>query len=1263
MIDQALHEQPADTVSAPIGIDGDGADLAQILPEDVKGAAADDLSLVLRHPELLHVLVERDRLLLEQHLAGVAVDERANRGHVARAGAADGRGGGHDGAEYATSGSSSQPITIASVPAEFVHLHCHSEYSILDGACRIEDLVGRAVELELPAVAITDHGSMAGAIELYRAAGRAGVRPIIGCEVYVVDDRHTKESGTRREWAHLTLLAESLEGYHNLVRLVSLGYLDGYHYKPRVDLELLETYSGGVIALTGCLASRINQAILRGDEDAARTELDRMVSIYGRDAVYVEIQDADLPEHKMVNPVLLRLADEFGLPCVGTGDVHYLRAEDADPHEILLCIQTGDELSNPKRFQFPNKEFYLKTPDEMRRTFEPYGRDLLSPTVEIAERCSLELELGDIRLPHFNTPDGEDALAYLTRLCEEGLARRYEHVDDALRERLAFELRTIAEMGFADYFLVVWDFVGFAKREGIGVGPGRGSAAGSLVAYCLGITDVDPIRYDLLFERFLNPGRKSMPDIDIDFSVHGRERVINYVVDRYGRDQVAQIITFGKLAAKAATRDTGRVLGLPFGVVDRVAKAIPDGVKVGFGESLKPGQELRQLYDDPTPIGQTSDGREIAAKELIDMARPLEGLVRQDSIHAAAVVIGDRPLLEYLPLQRKGAEAEIVTQYAMGDVEALGLLKMDFLGLRNLDVLDEAVRLVEEARGERIVLEDLPLDDAATYAMLKKGDALGVFQFESAGMRDALRQVKPTAFEDLVALVALYRPGPMQNIPTYARRKNGQEPITYTDPRLEPILASTKGVYIYQEQSMQIAKELAGFTPAEADDLRKAIGKKNAELMQSLEGRFLEGCAANGVDAEVARALWAENERSADYSFNKAHAACYALIAYRTAYLKANYPAEYMAALISSVMDTKDKVPFYVQECSEMGIEVLPPDVNSSQRDFAVVDGRIRFGLSAVKNVGENAVRAIIESRGEDGPFRSVWDFAERVDAQHVSSRVAESLIRAGALDSTGATRRGMLLVLDQAIGAGRKSQADRLAGQTSLFEGGLDADTLGAGQNPPVPEGEFDKRELLAGERETLGLYVSSHPLADIAEQLRRKVDAPLREIASRQEGETITVGGMIAGIRQLTTKKGDPMAFVQLEDLTGAVEVVVFSKQYTAARPLLEQDATVLVRGRVDMRGGGDAKVVAFELLPFDAVPEIGEVRIEVDARRAPADAIERLRTICQDFRGDHPVVVDLTTSTGRRRLRLGAGYRVRPDSALFAEINASVGAVTLA
>ncbi|HVG87714.1 MAG TPA: DNA polymerase III subunit alpha, partial [Gaiellales bacterium] len=872
-------------------------------------------------------------------------------------------------------------------PAPYVHLHVHSEYSILDGACRIGPLVDRAADLGMPAIGLTDHGSMAGAVEFFRTAGKAGVKPVMGCEVYVVDDHAARPQREKR--AHLTLLAETTQGYNNLIRLVSAGYLDGYWYKPRVDFDQLAAHADGIIALSGCLSGRVCKALTEDDPRAAREELDRLVQVFGRDDVYVEVQDGKIDVQTRINPHLAALARDAGLPMVGTGDVHYLTRDDAIPHEALLCIQTQDTLDNPNRFRFSNHEFYLKSPAEMYELMAAgFGEEMLRRTVEIAERCNAEVGLGSMHLPRFEVPEGETAIGYLRRLAEQGLRERYGAETPELRQRLEFELRTIEEMGFPDYFLIVWDFIRFAREDGISVGPGRGSAAGSLVAYCLRITDLDPMGYSLLFERFLNPGRKSMPDIDIDFAVAGRERVINYVAEKYGRRNVAQIITFGKMQPKAAIKDAGRVMGIPYGAVDRIAKLVPDGPKISFEECMKPGAELRRSYDtDET------------TRSIVDMARPLEGVVRNDSIHAAAVVIGDRPLTEYLPLQQKGSDAEVVTQFPMGDVEALGLLKMDFLGLRNLDVIDRSLDLIELSTGRRIAMDDVPLDDAGTYDMLARGEATGVFQFESSGMREALRQVRPTRFEDLVALVALYRPGPMQNIPVYAARKNGREAVTYPDPRLEGILAETMGITVYQEQAMLIAREIAGFTPAEADDLRKAIGKKIASLMASLKDRFIEGCIANGVSPDLAARLWDDNERSSDYSFNKSHAACYALIAYRTAWLRANHPAEYMAALISSVMSTKDRVPFYVTECADMGIEVLPPDVNTSQSDFAVVDGRIRFGLSAVKGVGDGAVRAIIAAR-ESAPFTSIWDFCERVDGMVLNKRILESLVACGAFDS-----------------------------------------------------------------------------------------------------------------------------------------------------------------------------------------------------------------------------------------------------------------------
>src|SRR5512132_3388317 len=841
--------------------------------------------------------------------------------------------------------------------APFVHLHVHSEYSILDGACRIPDLAARAAELEMPAVALTDHGSLAGAVELYREAGKAGVKPILGCEVYVADDRKAQQKG----YAHLTLLAESNEGYANLIKLASAGYREGYYYKPRVDWELLATHSKGLIALSGCLSGRVCKALEESRPADAAAEMDRLVQIFGQDSTYVEMQNAHLEPQQRINPLLAKMAEGTGLGLVATGDVHYLRHEDARAHEALLCIQSGDSLKNPQRWKFDTDHFYFKSPEEMALDFPGYDH-ALRRTLEVAERCNVSMELGGILLPKFPTPDERDSFDYLVELTERGLEKRYDKITDELNDRLKFELKTIREMGFADYFLIVWDFIAFAKRNGIQVGPGRGSAAGSLVAYCLEITDIDPIKYDLLFERFLNPGRKSMPDMDIDFAVDGRDRVINYVAEKYGRDRVAQIITFSTMAARAAVRDAGRVLEIPYGVVDKIAKSIPEGPGQTLDACLKPGQELKTQYDaDPV------------AREIVDLARPLEGLVRADSIHAAGVVIGDQPLTDYVPLQQKGSDQEVVTQFSGGDVEALGLLKIDFLGLRNLDVLEKAKALV----GNGLDYSKLPLDDKKVYEMLGRGEAMGVFQFESSGMREALRLVKPTQFEDLIALVALYRPGPMSYIPVYARRKNGQEPVSYIDPRLKPILGSTLGISIYQESTMEIAKQIGGFSPAEADDLRKAIGKKNHKLMMSLKDKFLEGCAGSGTSEQVARQLWDDIEKSQDYSFGKSHAACYALIAYRTAWLKAHHACEYMAALISSVMNTKDRVPFYVNACDELGIEVLPPDVNSSQVDFAVVEGKIRFGLNAVKNVGEAACVAIVSARETGGLFESIWDFTE----------------------------------------------------------------------------------------------------------------------------------------------------------------------------------------------------------------------------------------------------------------------------------------------
>jgi DNA polymerase-3 subunit alpha len=1131
---------------------------------------------------------------------------------------------------------------LTAVPeAPFVHLHVHSEYSILDGACRIPALAARAAELEMPAVSLTDHGSLAGAVELYREATKKGVKPLIGCEVYVAEDRRAQRKG----YAHLTLLAESNAGYSNLIKLASAGYLEGYYYKPRVDWELLQQHSDGLVALSGCLSGRVAKALEENRPKDAQADLDRLSQIFGKGSTYVEIQNAGLEIQQRINPQLKDLAAQAGLPLVATGDVHYLMHADARAHEALLCIQSGDSLKNPDHWKFDTDQFYFKTPAEMAADFADYP-EALARTVEVAERCTVELALGGILLPRFPTPDGRDAFDYLVELTEKGLQRRYGQVTPELQDRLRFELKTIKEMGFPDYFLIVWDFVGFAKRNGIQVGPGRGSAAGSLVAYCLEITDIDPIKYDLLFERFLNPGRKSMPDMDIDFAVAGRDQVINYVAEKYGRDRVAQIITFGTMMARAAVRDAGRVLEIPYGTVDKIAKLIPEGPKVYLDGCLKNGQELRAAYDaDPL------------VREIVDLAKPLEGLIRQDSIHAAGVVIADRPLTEIVPLQQKGADQEVVTQFGMWDVEALGLLKMDFLGLRNLDVIDKAVELISNG----LDISKISLDDRATYEMLARGEAAGVFQFESSGMREALRQVKPTEFEDLIALVALYRPGPMAYIPTYARRKNGQEPVTFIDPRLEAITGVTHGTCIYQEQYLEIAKQMAGFTPAEADDLRKAIGKKIHSLMASLKEKFLEGCAANSVTPGVANQLWKDMESSQDYSFNKSHAACYALIAYRTAWLRANHPREYMAALISSVMNTKDRVPFYVNACHEMGIEVLPPDVNSSACDFAVVEGKIRFGLNAVKNVGDPAARAIIAAREEGGPFESIWDFTERVDPACANKRALESLVKSGAFDSTTATRRGMLECIEQALSWGGRTQADKIAGQGSIFDLGDDVEQAPK-HHPEIPAHEFEKNELLRLEKETLGLYVSEHPLSAVRDQLRRKTDASLAELERRRDGEIVTVGGIVSALKQVTTKKGEPMVFFRLDDVIGSAECVVFNSVYAASNELLVQDAILIVKARIDHKEG-ESKLIAIEVAQFEAVPERREVLLKIDALQAKAGLIRELAALVKEYPGEAPVVLALETSAGPKTLQLGNDYRVQPGPDFFAEAKALLGEAAVA
>jgi DNA polymerase-3 subunit alpha len=1161
--------------------------------------------------------------------------------------------------------------------ASAVHLHAHSEYSLLDGACKIDAMAARAAELGQPALGLTDHGVMNGAIDLYKACKKHQIKPIVGLEAYLVEDRHAIKEQTKYERNHLTLLAETDQGFANLVKLTSAGFLEGFSRgKANVDMDLLARHAEGVIVLTGCLQSRFCRRLVEERKDDARAHLDDLIQAFGPEQVYFEVQKNGIAEQDKANEGIVHYARELGRPVVGTADVHYLRREDFDNHAALLCVQTKSTLQMPK-MSFDTNEFYIKSSEEMAESFAEWP-EAVPTTLEIAERCDIEIELGKLLLPRYPTENGEEPEAMLRRIAMDGLRARYGDPPPAEAvERLEFELGVIEEMGFESYFLIVWDFVTFAKESGIAVGPGRGSAAGSIVSYCLRITDLDPLANELMFERFLNPGRKSMPDIDIDFSVRGRERMIRYVGEKYGRESVAQIITFGKMAPRAATRDAARVLGYDYATGDKLAKQIPEpimGRNPSFDECLAPGQELRKTYDEDAD-----------AKKVLDVARGLEGIIRNNSIHAAAVVIADRPLQEIVPLQLaedKSAPAapngngngtgkperqyKIVTQYSMNPIEEIGLLKMDFLGLRNLDVIEDAIDIIERSRGERIDMDAIPIDDAKTYAMLAAGDSTGVFQFESEGMRDALRKVKPTEFADIVALGALYRPGAMAYIPTYAKGKKDPSSVRYPDPRLKAITEETHGCVVYQEQLMQIARQMAGFSGAEADDLRKAIGKKKRDLMATMKDKFMEGLAKSGTEPNVAKDLWKLNEAAADYSFNKSHAACYGLISYRTAYLKANYPAEYMAAVISSVMNTKDKVPFFVNRCSEMGIDVLPPDVNSSGHSFVVSEKAIRFGLDAVKNVGHQAVEAILRAR-EEKPIESIWDFCERVDSRAVNKRAIECLIKCGALDSTGDSRKGMLETLPAAQSAGQKAQVDAQMGQGSIFdfgeEGGGGAQSQ-AQHRPPIPAAEFDRAEMLSMEKETLGTYLSSHPLTEVGPALRARVDCGIAQLAGKPDGAWVTVGGIVVACKKIRTKSGNQMMFATLDDVEGQVEMLVFKADQSESAEIIQPDAIVLVRGRLDHKDRGETKLVVQEAQRFEpdemeiakaarlapAAAPAGPFEIPIDLARWSDELCEELKAILEHHKGDSEVYL----AVGGRRLKLGEGYRIKPSGMLRSELD---------
>ncbi|MHB0912451.1 MAG: DNA polymerase III subunit alpha [Armatimonadota bacterium] len=1040
----------------------------------------------------------------------------------------------------------------------FVHLHNHSEYSLLDGACRIKDLVKRAVELEMPAVALTDHGVMYGAVEFYQECAKQGVNPIVGCEVYVAPRaRQQRDPKLDKEQYHLALLAKDITGYRNLLKLVSKGFLEGFYYKPRVDKELLAEYSEGLIAMTACLGGEIPEHFRAGQIDRAREAAGAYREIFGPENLYLELQDHGIPEQKPVNEFLVKLSREFGLPLVATNDLHYMRREDAEAHQVLLCIQTGTTVDAPK-FSFGAEEFYFKTPAEMARIFPEYP-EALANTLEIASRCKLELDLSTVYLPDFTPPGGMSAEAYLEKVCRDNLRKRYGTVTAEIEGRLAFELQVICEKGFAGYFLIVADFVNYAKDQGILVGPGRGSGAGSIVAYLTGITNIDPLKYGLMFERFLTPGRITMPDFDLDFADTRRDEVVQYVRQKYGDDRVSQIITFGTMGARAAVRDCGRALNISLPDVDRVAKMVPEALNITLEDALTSSPDLADAYK-----------QEPRVKKLIEMAKGVEGLARHSSVHAAGVLISRDPLEELVPLQKSNDSEIRVAGFDMTMVAKIGILKFDFLGLRTLSVLDDCIKMVRKNRGVTIDLDNLPMDDEKTYKLLQAGDTTGVFQLESAGMRQLLRDLKPDNFDDVVPVVALYRPGPLGSgmVTDFVKRKRGFEPVEHIHPTCAHILEDTYGVLLYQEQIMKIAMEIASFSAVESDTLRTAMSKKKhdkiAELREVFVGRAVEKENLKKADAERIYDLMAA---FGSYGFNKSHTACYAIIAYQTAYLKANYPAEFVAALLTSIMDNKAKVAQYVEDFRRTKREVLPPEINRSEADFSVEVDDIRFGLAAIKNVGRAVVDAILAERAENGPFASVHEFCRRVCDANVTRSAVECLIRAGAFDSINKNRAQLLFVLEDAVSTAAHAQRDKKVGQVSLFGGGEEVETYMEPASLPQVN-PFPRDELLAMEKDLLGLYITDHPLLQFKEKLARVTTATIDELPAKAPKEEVSIGGVVSRVRTLITKKGDQMAFVTLEDLTGSLDVTVFPRTFAECRAALVQDAVVVIKGKVDHR-----------------------------------------------------------------------------------------------
>lgn len=1098
----------------------------------------------------------------------------------------------------------------------FVHLHSHTEYSLFDGISRIGELVSHVKEMGQTALAITDHGVMYGAVYLYKECIKQGIKPIIGCEIYVTRGSRFDKSGNGKEkLAHLILLAENNEGYQNLIKICSKAWTEGYYHRPRADHELLEKYHEGLIVTSACVGGEVPQAILNGDMDEARKVIEFYINTFGKDNYFLEIQNHGLPEEAAVRPVLASLAKEYGLGLVATNDFHYTKKEDARSQEIKLCISTGKTLDDPYHFHFANDEFYCKSGDEMRAILGNFPGAIENTRV-IADRCNVELTFGEHKLPSFDVPEGETAASYLRKLCEKALPERYAVVTDKERSRMDYELGVIDKMGFSDYFLIVMDFIHYAKSHGIPIGPGRGSAAGSIVSYLLHITEVDPLRFDLLFERFLNPARVSMPDIDTDLCYRRRGEVIEYLARKYGSDQVAQIITFGTLAARAVIRDVGRVTNMPLREVDRIAKMVPVGPGVTLKKTMEGSREFRDLYDSDTTVHR-----------LIDHCLDLEGISRNSGTHAAGVVICSKPVEEYVPIQLT-QDGFIQTQYEKDQVEQLGLLKMDLLGLRNLTVIHDALEMIRENRGIDLDINKIPSEDEETCKMLCDGDTIGVFQSESSGFTSLLMQLHPERFEDLIPMVALYRPGPLGSgmAEDFIKRKHGKIPVEYPHPSLEPILKETYGVILYQEQVMQIASVMGGFSLGQADMLRRAMGHKEPEILQQNRETFVDGAVANGVDDRTANYVFDLMVHFAGYGFNKSHSVCYGWIAWQTAYLKAHYRPEFMAAMMTCYNGDRDKVSRYISDTRRAGVVIAAPDVNLSEAYFSVEGDKILFGLDGIQNVGEGAVRSIIEARKQGGPFKSLSDFVERADNRGLNSRACESLIRCGALDSLGANRSQLLAALPEALGDAQSIRNERASGQLNLFGGEETPETI---VYPDLPD--MDPKEKIEWERKLLGFYVSGHPLDSYKEQL--KACTPLYHLTAegnQYDGRMVTIGGTISRIKGTMTKKGQPMGYVTIEDYDGEVETVVFPSVWETVRPILAEDAAVAIRGRVQANER-DVRVLAEEIIPLDklrasAPSPAGVLHLYIDAAHDSNEVSQRLAGLFQKHHGKTPVIMHM-------------------------------------